>query len=1028
MKNKDMKNKDFEIVDGVLKKYHGSDECVGVPYRVRKIGDEAFKGAASLKKLIMPETVEGIGDLAFEGCMHLESAVIVEYKKSFFERLSGKFKKKEEYNHLPYSARTVGVRAFADCVSLLNVDLPVGVNRLCKEAFCGCMNLPMIVLPSSVEEIEEKVFFTCKNLKNVKLSSDIARIGGSAFADTALQEIDIPDSIRYVVQGAFPENIRFTGVSYEDILAGNALVDEEIKRKENKKAAEEEKRRKELERKPVERRGLWIPSYNDEQEKKILSEEDSTEAKYGFAIEGNVLKKYTGMGKYIKIPDSIYEIGESAFCECATLKRVVFPDNLKSIGSKAFYNCVNLSEIVLPHSVESIDKFAFSRCHSIEKLEIKAEKIKIEARAFANCLTLKEISISANFADIGELAFFMCNDLKSVNITCIYKMNVGYGAFSECEKLKDVYLSGGLTDISDLLFSKCKSLTNVKIPYSVCNIGARAFEECASLKNIKLPEGVHTIGNMAFNGCELLSKIYMPAKIKNMGYDVFKGCVRLKNLTVNGKPVDTGREIVTPITKRKTETVTKVKSDTVSKTQNKTQTPTEVRYHRYIPENKETTHNDVDKAVNTYSNRSIDEKLSSSVKRENASAKQSKPEKKKITAKVRRYRKEFLAQVERISTGNLIVSQYGDNLMPGLFKGEEYTGASYEEGSGKAVLRVEVMGTGYEGRTPRIERLSAGDRVEIVREPENEYNSNNLAVRNTNGESLGNLAAEIGNCLSPLIDDGAATVKKAKVSLVKTMADKGPRAKKADLYVEFEVKLQKLDFGDGGCIVLLLGGDQVNVWAQKLTVLHCDIPLKDAKLLFEVENRLHGQYEEADPDDDLSYVGLEGLEKEIIDARKKRISNMINGKDYSAPADDGSEEDRYIQNFMLQLAEQDYKRYGVLEEYEEELRSYNMGPRDYDDEDADEDADEMWRECWSVNIADFFREHAIDSRTYYWLDRTRVSTDVYDREATGFYHWYDVMELYESENDIPFDLSDEDIACIFGFNKFVDFADLSYGC
>lgn len=603
MKNKDMKNKDFEIVDGVLKKYHGSDECVGVPYGVRKIGDEAFKGAASLKKLIMPETVEGIGDLAFEGCMHLESAVIVEYKKSFFERLSGKFKKKEEYNHLPYSARTVGVRAFADCVSLLNVDLPVGVNRLCKEAFCGCMNLPMIVLPSSVEEIEEKAFFTCKSLKNVKLSSDIARIGGSAFADTSLQEIDIPDSIKYVVQGAFPENIRFTGVSYEDILARNALVDEEIKRKENKKA-EEEKRRKEHERKTVERRGLWSPSYMDDQEKKKWSEIDSIKVKDEFVIKDNVLKKYTGNGNDVKIPDSVYEIGESAFCQCATLERVVFSDNLKSIGSKAFYNCVNLSEIVLPHSVESIDKFAFSSCHSIEKLEIKADKIKIEARAFANCLMLKEISISANFADIGELAFFMCNNLKSVNITCSYNMNIGYGAFSECEKLKDVYLSGWLTDIDDLLFSKCKSLTNVKIPYSVCNIGVRAFEECVSLENIKLPEGVHNIGNMAFNGCELLSKIDMPAKIRNMGYDAFKGCVRLKNLTVNGKPVDTGREIVTPITKKKTETVTKVKSNTVSKTQNKTQTPTEVRYHRYTPENKESAHKDVDKAVNAYSNKS----------------------------------------------------------------------------------------------------------------------------------------------------------------------------------------------------------------------------------------------------------------------------------------------------------------------------------------------------------------------------------------------------------------------------------------
>ena len=47
-----------------------------IPYGVTKIGDEAFKGCASLTSVEIPKSVTVIGDEAFSGCTGLTSVKI----------------------------------------------------------------------------------------------------------------------------------------------------------------------------------------------------------------------------------------------------------------------------------------------------------------------------------------------------------------------------------------------------------------------------------------------------------------------------------------------------------------------------------------------------------------------------------------------------------------------------------------------------------------------------------------------------------------------------------------------------------------------------------------------------------------------------------------------------------------------------------------------------------------------------------------------------------------------------------------
>ena len=67
----------------------------------------------------------------------------------------------------------------------------------------------------------------------------------------------------------------------------------------------------------------------------------------------------------LSIPDSVTEIGESAFNECTGLKKLVLPGELRKIGNSAFWYCTNLRTVVLDSKVSKIGKDAFRGCENV---------------------------------------------------------------------------------------------------------------------------------------------------------------------------------------------------------------------------------------------------------------------------------------------------------------------------------------------------------------------------------------------------------------------------------------------------------------------------------------------------------------------------------------------------------------------------------------------------------------------------------------------------------------------------------------
>ena len=130
-----------------------------------------------------------------------------------------------------------------------------------------------------------------------------------------------------------------------------------------------------------------------------------------------------------------------------------------------------------------------------------------------------------------------------------------------------------------------------------------------------------------------------------------------------------------------------------------------------------------------------------------------------------------------------------DFFEPGMMEYPEQSDGSFDEGTGRMLLRFEAKGTRYDGRTELIETVSVGDPITVKRDAENPFNPNNFILLTAKGQDVGNMPAELCNAIAPLYDMGALTFSGAKVSFVDPISKRSRHARQAILFVQVELKL-----------------------------------------------------------------------------------------------------------------------------------------------------------------------------------------------------------------------------------------------
>ncbi len=126
---------------------------------------------------------------------------------------------------------------------------------------------------------------------------------------------------------------------------------------------------------------------------------------------------------------------------------------------------------------------------------------------------------------------------------------------------------------------------------------------------------------------------------------------------------------------------------------------------------------------------------------------------------------------------------------PGMMEFLDKYEGLYDEPAGTLLLRFESMGTRYEGRTEQIEAIKTGDIINVVRDYENAFNSNNFVLMTESNKDIGNMPAALCNAIAPLFDNGNLVFEKAFVSYVEPISARSRYAKKAVLFAEVVCKI-----------------------------------------------------------------------------------------------------------------------------------------------------------------------------------------------------------------------------------------------
>lgn len=106
-----------------------------------------------------------------------------------------------------------------------------------------------------------------------------------------------------------------------------------------------------------------------------------------------MLKKYTGNGGSVIIPNGVTSIHDWAFWRCTHLTDVTLLDSVKSIDICAFEECKSLKSIILPNSITSIGCGAFKDCESLASITLPNSVVSISDRVFSGCKNLKSVTI-----------------------------------------------------------------------------------------------------------------------------------------------------------------------------------------------------------------------------------------------------------------------------------------------------------------------------------------------------------------------------------------------------------------------------------------------------------------------------------------------------------------------------------------------------------------------------------------------------------------------------------------------------------
>ena len=124
-------------------------------------------------------------------------------------------------------------------------------------------------------------------------------------------------------------------------------------------------------------------------------------------------------------------IENHTFASCNALNHITLPSDLKTIGQYAFSRCYNLHSVDFPPLLERIGSYAFQSC-ALDSISLPG-LTRIDEYAFQYCSNLKEVKVPSTLESVGDKAFEGCSKLNDVFTYTILPVKINQNTFCTYE-------------------------------------------------------------------------------------------------------------------------------------------------------------------------------------------------------------------------------------------------------------------------------------------------------------------------------------------------------------------------------------------------------------------------------------------------------------------------------------------------------------------------------------------------------------------------------------------------------------------
>ncbi len=443
----DLTNTKLTNIDNFAFRFCESLQSLTLPDTIKNVGRYAFYACESLSELSLPESIEHIGSYAFLGTNELDLYLASESMPAYLD---------ENWDH--------GIRGYY-----------TGVTEVKTEG-----DYKYAVLTSgNIAIIEYLGTETTVDLTTVDFGAPITTIGGSAFKDSTVAQIVLPETLTTIQAEAF----RYTALESVTIPASVTFIGREA-----------------------------------------FANTDIKTLTFANGSGLNVIEQYAFENiqnlTSVTLPKSVTTLGTGVF-QKSGLTSVTFEQgiDLKEIPQNAFLG-TKLTIVTLPDSVETVNHNAFRDILTLKTVDFgNSDGIRLLSNVFYNT-GLETLHIPANITFIGEYCFVGLENLTDITVDANnpnYVSNDGLLLTKSGRKL--VAVPAGRTG-------------TLTVPLSVEEIGFGAFENTALDEvNFDANANILTFGYRAFFGAKNLTEIHVPASVVSIDYYAFAYCEKLHTVT-----------------------------------------------------------------------------------------------------------------------------------------------------------------------------------------------------------------------------------------------------------------------------------------------------------------------------------------------------------------------------------------------------------------------------------------------------------------------------------------------------------------